>query len=211
MAGIETGFSVFTQVFRDTGFNGAGAIILQATIIIASLLLVTRKVSDWKILAFPIIIGWSEVGMRSTWMLIMAIFSGIIFVISALSTDKSSQILGVGGELGRKIRGDTKETIERTRETGKRIKDWTRIATKEGRKQRKIEELTQELIERSTKKGMRQERARERIEDIMKKGRETIEKKDISFVGTYPRKRKKKNIKGDKVFIINKYTKQKTL
>lgn len=82
MAGIETGITAIENAFFYTAFAGQ-TWVLYLTIIVATMLLITRAWKDWGSLALPVMVGWRYYGMPIPYTFL--IIASIIFVIDALS------------------------------------------------------------------------------------------------------------------------------
>ena len=81
--GINIAIETLENIFIKTTTIGGNYWLIQGTVILVTLILLTRKVSDWKQLTFPIVIGWHTFGMRMPW--IFMVGAGTMFVIDTLS------------------------------------------------------------------------------------------------------------------------------
>lgn len=79
---LETAISLFETIFLKTAFAGQFW-LMQWTIILASLLIITRKTSEWRTLLLPIMVGWRYFGMNMNWMFYT--LASILFVVDGLS------------------------------------------------------------------------------------------------------------------------------
>lgn len=80
--GIEEGFGFLQDAFIGQTWLGSDWIIPSAVLLI-TLVLISRDVSSWKILAFPVAFGLNTAGMLVPYLLLIA--TGFLFVFSALS------------------------------------------------------------------------------------------------------------------------------
>ena len=82
--GLDTGINLIEDVFFKTAFNEQ-TWLMYIIIIVASMVLITRKWSDYATLALPMLIGWGYFGMNIPF--IFYAVASVIFVIDALSVE----------------------------------------------------------------------------------------------------------------------------
>lgn len=79
-----TAFEMIADTFIHTNVFGVEYII-PFVIVVMTLVLITRNIYKWSILAFPVLVGWHVIGLRNS--IILYVLSGIAFVISSMSTE----------------------------------------------------------------------------------------------------------------------------
>lgn len=159
--GFAEAVNVFQQVFGLTSFSGT-FLIMQAVILIGSLVIMTRVMNDWKLMALPTVTGWHLSGIVPFHFIYFAI-TGVLFVIEALSKSEFSKVLGAvekqlesfrpttiaGKNLKRQV-----VTIEKERQLeklrGKLIQEYPEIQALERRK-KKAKTIEKEQIELAIK------------------------------------------------------------
>lgn len=92
---IETGINWLMTAFFESAFAGQQWIMF-ATIIGASLVMITREWSDWGVLLLPVLVGWKYFGMPVP--VIFFVIASILFVVSTLSTKIITGSLSALGE-----------------------------------------------------------------------------------------------------------------
>ncbi|MBD3249917.1 hypothetical protein GF336_07765 [Candidatus Woesearchaeota archaeon] len=100
--GIELAITLLDNVFNNTFFFGSGYIV-QLMFIFLSMATITRRTDDWKILAFPLCLGWLISGIHINFSIyLISIFA---FVIEA-SSIRSLQnfITGLSSKTGEIVR-----------------------------------------------------------------------------------------------------------
>ena len=166
--GLNIAIDLLETIFiKTTGFGG-NFWLIQCTIILATLILLTRKITDWKQLAFPVIIGWHTFGLRMPW--IFMVGAGTMFVIDTMSLQTMSNtlngfknlIMERSWESGVGVKGKFKSKLSRFKEDketkllefGKKRMD----VQEELIKLRKYKGLTPEIrrLEESTIEGQRE-------------------------------------------------------
>jgi len=160
--GIEIGIDLFEKAFFETGFVGTSW-ILYLTIILASMVMITRVWKDWATLALPVMVGWRYFGMPVP--LIFMVLASIMFVVDVLSI---RVITGALGTLGEGIKGLGKGTItkkgrteialkrmnikEEMKKRSKELEDYKR-AKKEAKKMGITEAITKSQLARAKEIG----------------------------------------------------------
>ena len=92
LEGLNIGIDLLETIFIKTTGIGGNFWLIQMTIILATMILLTRKISDWKTLAFPVIVGWHTFGLRMPW--IFMVGAGTMFVIDNLSMQVMGNVIG---------------------------------------------------------------------------------------------------------------------
>lgn len=170
MVGLDTAITLLEKIFIETTSIGGSFWIIQGTVILLTLALLTRKVTDWKQLTFPVIIGWHTFGLRMPW--IFMIGAGTMFVLDTLSMKTIERAIQSGKEIINSIGRDSpKLKLQRFKED-REIKslrfDKQRINIQEEliklRKQkgmtseaRQMEELADEATKQARRKYMEEE------------------------------------------------------
>lgn len=95
--GLDIGTTLLETIFFKTAFAGQFW-IMQLVIILATLIIITRKFSDWKELALPVMIGWMYFGMKMNWM-----FYAIATIMFVMSTVSTKMIEGAIGSVSQSI------------------------------------------------------------------------------------------------------------
>lgn len=93
--GLDIGIGLLETIFFKTSFAGQYW-IGQLVIIVATLALITRRTSDWKTLALPVMVGWKYFGMNMNWMFYAV--AGIMFVVDAMSIQMIQSAIGAVSE-----------------------------------------------------------------------------------------------------------------
>lgn len=119
--GLNGAITLIENVIFNVSFAGQFW-INQFAVLIASLLIITRRTSDWATLLLPVLVGWQTFGLHFNWFF-YAIASAM-FVINVLSIDTiSNAISGIqenfgyvksrGGIRGARRYGKIKDTKRR--------------------------------------------------------------------------------------------------
>jgi len=114
-------FSLLSNISNNTNIAGTD-IILGFIFIILSMLLITRDVEKWKILAFPLAIGFTVAGINIS--PVIVIITAIIFTIEGLSLQVIASLVDT-------ISDKTMSLINTTRRNAIEIKDKNRDKQRE--------------------------------------------------------------------------------
>jgi len=99
---ITEGFGLFKDVFVNTNVLNISW-LLSIVFVILTMVLITRDVSKWKTLAFPVTVMWHIAGITPNYLLYM--ITGIVFAVDVLS-------LSSGGGFIQAIITRTKEAVQ---------------------------------------------------------------------------------------------------
>lgn len=107
--GISLATTIIQDLFLNTHIFGLAWIMLVATITL-TLFLITREISAWKHLAFPVSVGWMSAGIRS-----YTIFDGIILTGTAVMFVIETLSISTAGRIIETVHERTTDAITRTR------------------------------------------------------------------------------------------------
>ena len=106
---IEDGFEFVKDAFVDMHWFGAEWVI-PLMVIFMSMVLITRDKEEWKVLFFPMCVGWLIAGLRPSYVLVF--LGGVVFVVNELSLRVLGNVLS-----STKIFGKGVTTLDRDWET----------------------------------------------------------------------------------------------
>lgn len=95
MAGLEVAITYIENILFRELFVGQSW-IMYLTIILATLLIITRNWEDYGALLLPVLVGWKYFGMPVPYSFMMG--AGILFIINALSLKMITGALSSSGE-----------------------------------------------------------------------------------------------------------------
>lgn len=87
---ITTGFTYIKDIFVDSTFLNLDWII-GLFIVLVTLIIITRDIEKWKLLLFPIVLGWHIVGVHQN--LIIFMFSSILFALALFDKEVVGNII----------------------------------------------------------------------------------------------------------------------
>jgi len=103
--GIEQGFEIFSNSFIDTNIFDVSWII-SIIFVFLTLLLITRDINKWKIMALPVTIMWHIVGLEPSFIFYM--ITAIVFVVEAFSIEIVGNVLEAVSNIKNTITGSKK-------------------------------------------------------------------------------------------------------
>lgn len=122
---VSLGLTEIGTTINNTSILGVTWIV-SLIIIFFTLLLISRRPSDWKILALPVSLAWYLSGIRTS--IIFVIITALIFVIESMSTDVIGEMLQTQQTEEEKL--ERKEIIRSMRKrirTGTKYEDTTEL------------------------------------------------------------------------------------
>lgn len=119
---FTTGLALIKDVFTNTTVFGQ-LWIIPMLVVILTLVIITRDIKQWKIMALPVMIAWHIIGLKQSMpFFILAVF---FFVIELLSTETAGNLLDVAIQhaTGGKVNlGETKHKVAMNWGIGKATK-----------------------------------------------------------------------------------------
>lgn len=157
--GLEIPIRDLTNILFNTGFVGQNWIAMLF-VIVATLLIITRRIEEWKTLALPVLVGWYYFGMDVPQVFFtIAIILFILDVISLKMITSGISVIGEGIE-----RLTKRSRLERT---ATKLKDKMRLIDTEGTIKSRKEYLEKMKPENIQKREM--EALKERLLEMQRK------------------------------------------
>lgn len=129
---IDTAYSILGNAFENTMVFNIGWIISLAITAI-SLVLITRNSQKWRILAFPVMLGWHVAGIAPNFIIYLA--SALMFAIEGISIQTLGDIITIA-------KRQTMTTITDIQEKVATGTEWGREKTRQAlEKETKIKEI----------------------------------------------------------------------